>query len=661
MAENVEFLLIARDLTAGAFNSVRSGLNGLGAQLISVRGLLGSLAGVAGASAFVAGVKAAAQAADEAAKMGDKVGITTEKLIGMQHAGELAGASNQALAQGFKSLANATIEAVRGSDEYSRAFKMLNLNAAEFARLPVDQQLETIIDKLGQVENVTARNYAANKLLGRNYQELLGLVVDGSQQFREAQKDAEAWGLAINRVDAAKIEMMNDAVTRGIAAMKGLFTTIAINVAPVVKLLADSWADSAREANGFKAEVSAGMETVVRGVAYATNIVRGLEFAWAGLKYVIATVVDAGVEGIKSWADAIGKSKVVEWAQYIPGPVGVAARALRYFGTEGSDALSDFAASTAAAVEAAKKELDDLAARGLVDPDELVKKFNVIKAVMDREAREIAARRAKFLQTAPVELPQRATDDKFAAELQKKVERIQLENMTERDLLQQHLDEKQSTLDIAYANNLVSLEEYEYQRMVVESKYAEALSKLDEEEYKRRYQISTFYRQLDLNAAAFFFGQLGALMQSKNKTMFEIGKKAAIAETIIQTYRAAQGAYAALAPIPIIGPALGIAAAAAAIVAGMARVQAIKSQQFDSGAAASPVFQASPTTGQPTAPISPVATPAGPGSGAQAQPRIVNVTFFGDGGPVSQEWLRNTLIPGLNEAIGYGVTINLTR
>ncbi|HEY4706305.1 MAG TPA: hypothetical protein VII64_02525 [Thermodesulfobacteriota bacterium] len=64
---------------------------------------------------------------------------------------------------------------------------------------------------------------------------------------------------------------------------------------------------------------------------------------------------------------------------------------------------------------------------------------------------------------------------------------------------------------------------------------------------------------------------------SKNKAMFEAMKAFALAETLIQTYRAAQGAYAALAPIPIVGPALGAAAAAAAIAAGLARAEQIRS------------------------------------------------------------------------------------
>lgn len=60
-------------------------------------------------------------------------------------------------------------------------------------------------------------------------------------------------------------------------------------------------------------------------------------------------------------------------------------------------------------------------------------------------------------------------------------------------------------------------------------------------------------------------------------------KAAAITQTIIDTYKGAQAAYASFATIPIIGPALGVAAAAAAVAAGLARVQSIRSAREQGG------------------------------------------------------------------------------
>lgn len=55
------------------------------------------------------------------------------------------------------------------------------------------------------------------------------------------------------------------------------------------------------------------------------------------------------------------------------------------------------------------------------------------------------------------------------------------------------------------------------------------------------------------------------------------GKAAAVASALISTYQGAQDSYKSLSGIPIIGPALGFAAAAAATVAGLANVKAITS------------------------------------------------------------------------------------
>ncbi|MBT9158789.1 MAG: hypothetical protein DDT26_00036 [Dehalococcoidia bacterium] len=85
-------------------------------------------------------------------------------------------------------------------------------------------------------------------------------------------------------------------------------------------------------------------------------------------------------------------------------------------------------------------------------------------------------------------------------------------------------------------------------------------------------------QSIQLQQAEGFFGSLAVLSKSENRKIAAIGKTAAIAQTLIHTYQSATAAYASMAAIPVVGPALGAAAAAAAIIAGMANVQAIRSQ-----------------------------------------------------------------------------------
>lgn len=87
-------------------------------------------------------------------------------------------------------------------------------------------------------------------------------------------------------------------------------------------------------------------------------------------------------------------------------------------------------------------------------------------------------------------------------------------------------------------------------------------------------------QDLRLQKANQFFNAFEGMMRSKNKAMFTIGKAAAIANAMINTYRSATGAYAAMSSIDIVGPILAPVAAAAAVAAGMANVQAIRSQSL---------------------------------------------------------------------------------
>ncbi len=61
------------------------------------------------------------------------------------------------------------------------------------------------------------------------------------------------------------------------------------------------------------------------------------------------------------------------------------------------------------------------------------------------------------------------------------------------------------------------------------------------------------------------------------------GKALAISQALISTYLGAQSSYASLASIPYVGPALGFAAAGAAVVGGFKQIQAIKSVKVPKG------------------------------------------------------------------------------
>jgi len=134
---------------------------------------------------------------------------------------------------------------------------------------------------------------------------------------------------------------------------------------------------------------------------------------------------------------------------------------------------------------------------------------------------------------------------------------------------QSYMERKEAILSIT------STTEEEKRRLIQESEKEldRILDRADRERNIARLQL-----------ASDFFGNLSQAASAFGKKGAKIAKAAAITQTIIKTYESATSAYASLAGIPYIGPALGAAAAGAAISAGFANVQAIRSQPVDAGA-----------------------------------------------------------------------------
>ena len=81
------------------------------------------------------------------------------------------------------------------------------------------------------------------------------------------------------------------------------------------------------------------------------------------------------------------------------------------------------------------------------------------------------------------------------------------------------------------------------------------------------------------NISALFAGE----SEKEQKKAFKIQKAVSISQTLISTAQSAIDSYKSLAGIPVVGPALGFAASAAAVTAGLLQVKQIKEQQFDGG------------------------------------------------------------------------------
>lgn len=119
---------------------------------------------------------------------------------------------------------------------------------------------------------------------------------------------------------------------------------------------------------------------------------------------------------------------------------------------------------------------------------------------------------------------------------------------------------------------LQKLQDFYDKGLVAEDDYQQAKKDIQEQADQER--LDSYLKTLD-DTTSNLKTALG-----ENNALY---KAAAITQTIIETYKGAQAAFSALAPIPIVGPALGAAAAAAAVAGGLARVGQIRSAREQGG------------------------------------------------------------------------------
>lgn len=136
-------------------------------------------------------------------------------------------------------------------------------------------------------------------------------------------------------------------------------------------------------------------------------------------------------------------------------------------------------------------------------------------------------------------------------------------------------------LDKWYQDRQEMLEQFRETQYELNEVWDEKERELKEMHQTKMDQIERAKQNTVLDGVSEFLGSIQALKDSHDIRARNAAKAAAIVDTTISTFKAAQLAFESQIAIPIIGPALAKAQAAAAIVAGMARVQQIRGMAHD--------------------------------------------------------------------------------
>jgi len=264
--------------------TAKSSLKGFGSSVISVRN---AVIGLAGAGGFGFLVKSSLESVDALAKTSDKLGIATEKLAGLRHAAELTGVSAGTMDMALQRMTRRLAEAAQGGGEAKAAIEQLGLDAQKLAAQSPDKSFREIATAMESVDQQSEKVRLAFKFFDSEGVALVNTLALGSKGLNEAGKEAEQLGIAISRIDAAKVEAANDAMTRASAVFKGAGQAAAVELAPFIESAANEFVGIAKDAGGFGEIALNATEGTVLGLSKVSDVARGLHVVWKGLEVIV--------------------------------------------------------------------------------------------------------------------------------------------------------------------------------------------------------------------------------------------------------------------------------------------------------------------------------------------------------------------------------------
>lgn len=574
---------------------------------------LAATAAAAGAGALTALYARTAPLIDQNAKLADRLNITTEALGGLQYQAALNGVEQGELNKSLERMVTNIGRAASEGGSYEKALERIGLRSEELRKMSADQQFGAVADAISKLGTAAEQSAAAQDLFGSSGFEMLNMLREGSAAIAEARQRAEAYGLALSRVDAAKVEAANDAWDESQKALDGVANRITVKLAPLAEALSGGFADAALASEGFGSTIDRVFNAAVKTVGFFADVVQGFRVIFKGAELAVFTLEAAVFEVFKGATNVIATS--------LEGWLGLFDAVIRQVNEKfGKNfATFDFQAEDSPFVRAVNdmsvtaqdhiKELaDELQALAMQEmPSEKIEQFVANVQAASQKAAEAVAETRKSAFGAGDGGASQALEDEY------------------KKFQQMHMSREAAEIE-SLSRSLQQLQKFHDAGLASTGQYWGKTAQMT---------VGTLT-------------SLTASVANHSKKAFDLNKKLSIAQTIMNTYEMATSAYKALAGIPIVGPALGAAAAAAAIQFGRMQIQGIRSAQYGGGTAPSAANTPAPA-------VTPVGGAAGGASGGGGSERTYVLQGIKPGELVSSD----AIIQVFNEAVKNGARVVL--
>lgn len=497
------------------FEKITDGAKAMGAALAAAFTL----------DAIKDGVLQAVNFADAMGDMAARTGQSVESLTAMGYAAQFSGSSVETYSAGIEKLSDNIASAAAGNDAAAQMFGRLGVSVRDANGQIRDsnQVLLDLADKIAAMQSPAEKTSAVMDLFGKTAgPELLQLLNQGKDGITALTAEAQQMGAVISTETAEQAGQFNDALDRAKIASNGLFLTIGKEVLPVLNSFSSKATDAATSGGVLEKTATAvgvAFKTVYTGGAVLGNVLGVIGDQLGKVGAMAAAVASGDFDELKNiWNDRTAveqyKASILE------------------LGNIWND-VGQNASVAAQAQSAATGGAGGNAAAGLLG------------AAKGGKARGAAGSAAAGPAKKGSRLDELLADEGIA-----------------RDVTDIGYDAMQRNREF---------EETEARRVQAANESAAQLEYLKEKQLEDEKALQAAKRQEIALTKDFFLGGLDQMAQGHGKAA-KAAQAVQKAQTLYQigvnTYSAAMGAYNALAGIPVVGPALGVAAAAAAIAFG---------------------------------------------------------------------------------------------
>jgi len=644
---------------------------------------LGAVAAVAGAALGIKLVSASMSAIDVQAKLAKQLDTSSKSIANLELAASLSGISINDVATAAKALNVKLADAAGGTGTAVEVLKDLGLTVKDLAVMDLDEKIGALNKAIKENIDPTEQAAYAADLFGTRAGAAIAML--DSETIKSASDQIERFGLAISDIDAAKVEAANDAIEILKRSTDGLVQQFTVALAPAIEAAANVLSEQFISASGdmqsgvqdaAKAAVES-FATILESAGAMVGFVEdNPDFAkfgvigymlWGKKGLLIGATIGATFDLVKEKMlelGLIGVDPAIEQIEVLEEKIARFAKNMVAVGAstklgekEQQDRMTNYANKIAEAtieINGLKKAsgesegtlslLDQL----FGDSEESANTYSTSIKNVAAALREAAGAMGGGTEGATL-LP-----DLGAIDPEK--DPLVLSNRQKLEIMKMDYDEYESYLTRAREMGAQDSVESQGSMLIDYQQFADMRLKADKAAEDKKAKTQKFYSNETLVASSKAFGDISSLMSSESKKQFEIGKKAAQAQVVVDTYASASAAFKSLAGIPIVGPALGAAAAGAAIVGGMARLNAISSSSFGGSSVSNPTAGSS-STGTASAATADAAM-AGQSAQSNAQTQSLYIEGIDPGSMFSGEQVRN-LIDKINEAGSDGKQVML--